>query len=386
MTNLDLIASVVFLIAQWRIAVLVLRFARRFAAKGKIAARAAVAVFLAAVAAGYACSFSNIVSGLHLSRTAAPVAGGLALAYLMTSTGVLAIYTVFDAIQKRLNAVADPGRRRVLNIAGNALMASPLAVMGYGALVQRTDFHVRELDVPLAGLPAGLDGLRVLHLSDIHLSVFLSEHELARAIDACCELQPQVAFITGDLISTFGDPLEACIRQLARVRADAGVFGCLGNHDHYAHVEARATRLAARRGIRFLRAESQQLRFGGAVLNVAGVDYQPLFHKDRYLRGAEHLVAQGAFNLLLSHNPDVFPVAVQQGYDLMLSGHTHGGQIQIEIFDQAVNPARFVTPYVNGLYRQDNAAAYVTPGIGTVGIPVRMGVPPEISLLRLRKA
>ncbi|HJT88288.1 MAG TPA: hypothetical protein VJ732_10540, partial [Bryobacteraceae bacterium] len=154
----------------------------------------------------------------------------------------------------------------------------------------------------------------------------------------------------------------------------------------YARVEARATRLAARRGIRFLRGESQQLRFGESVLNVAGVDYQPLFHKDRYLRGAEHLVAPGAFNLLLSHNPDVFPVAVQQGYDLMLSGHTHGGQIQIEIFDQAVNPARFVTPYVNGLYRQDNAAAYVTPGIGTVGIPVRMGVPPEISLLRLRKA
>ncbi|HJT87747.1 MAG TPA: hypothetical protein VJ732_07815, partial [Bryobacteraceae bacterium] len=175
MTNLDLIASVVFLIAQWRIAVLVLRFARPFSAKGKMAARAAVIVFLAAVAAGYACSFSNIVSGLHLSRTAAPVAGGLALAYLMTSAGVLAIYTVFDAIQKRLNAVADPGRRRVLNIAGNALMASPLAVMGYGALVQRTDFHVRELEVPLPGLPAGLDGLRVLHLSDIHLSVFLSE-------------------------------------------------------------------------------------------------------------------------------------------------------------------------------------------------------------------
>jgi predicted MPP superfamily phosphohydrolase len=128
------------------------------------------------------------------------------------------------------------------------------------------------------------------------------------------------------------------------------------------------------------------LRFGKATLNVAGVDYQPLNQKSTYLRGAGRLVVPGETNLLLSHNPDVFPVASRQGYNLMLSGHTHGGQISVEILDQAISPARFFTHFVYGLYRQGPAAAYVTRGIGTIGIPARIGAPPEISLLRLRKA
>jgi hypothetical protein len=119
---------------------------------------------------------------------------------------------------------------------------------------------------------------------------------------------------------------------------------------------------------------------------VAGVDYQPLFQKANYLRNAARLVVPGETNLLLSHNPDVFPVAARQGYNLMLAGHTHGGQVSVEILDQAINPARFFTPYVYGLFRQGPAAAYVTRGIGTIGIPARIGAPPEISLLRLRKA
>jgi predicted MPP superfamily phosphohydrolase len=122
------------------------------------------------------------------------------------------------------------------------------------------------------------------------------------------------------------------------------------------------------------------------VLNVAGVDFQSYREKHRYLDGAEHLLVPGAMNLLLAHNPDVFPAAARQGYNLLLAGHTHGGQVTIEILDQSITPARFFTPYVYGLYRSGAAAAYVTRGIGTIGIPARIGAPPEISVLRLRKA
>jgi predicted MPP superfamily phosphohydrolase len=125
-------------------------------------------------------------------------------------------------------------------------------------------------------------------------------------------------------------------------------------------------------------------------LNVAGVDYQRGSSKDRYLLGAQQLVYPEGFNVLLSHNPDVFPVAASQGYDLLLSGHTHGGQVTFEILDESINPARYFTPYIRGLYRlrpdDTSFAAYVTPGIGTIGIPARIGAPPEISLLTLRKA
>ncbi|MEI9975500.1 MAG: hypothetical protein WDO73_27585 [Ignavibacteriota bacterium] len=139
-------------------------------------------------------------------------------------------------------------------------------------------------------------------------------------------------------------------------------------------------------GVPILRSQTRALRFGNATLNIAGVDYQPFYERSKYLYGAEKLILPGATNILLSHNPDVLPVAAQQGYNLMLAGHTHGGQVSVEILDQAINPIRFLTSYVYGLYRQGSTAAYVTRGIGTIGIPARIGAPPEISLLRLRKA
>ena len=100
----------------------------------------------------------------------------------------------------------------------------------------------------------------------------------------------------------------------------------------------------------------------------------------------ERLVAPDAFNVLLSHNPDVFPVAAKQGYDLTISGHTHGGQVRVEILGADLNPARFYTPYTDGLYRQDQAAVFVSRGIGTIGIPARFGAPAEVSLIQLARA
>jgi uncharacterized protein len=378
---------VVFTFVQFSIARLLLGWAgHRFSGRARSAARTAIWAGSLLVVAAYLCTMSDLMARWHFPANAALLIGAADFAYFLVAAGVLAVFLVFRFARRRLDAPVDSGRRRLLNATGNVLMAGPFVLLGYGGLVQRTDFRVKEVDVPIDGLPADLDGLRLLQISDIHLSPFLSEAELARAIDTCLELRPHVALVTGDLISGRGDPLDACIRQLARVKADAGVFGCMGNHERYAGVEAVAAAESARIGIRFLRGHAQALRFGGATLNVAGVDYQSLAGKKTYLDGAEKLILPGAFNLLLSHNPDVFPVAARQGYNFMLAGHTHGGQVTVEILDQSINPARFITPYVYGLYREGKAAAYVTRGIGTIGIPARIGAPPEIALLRLRKA
>jgi predicted MPP superfamily phosphohydrolase len=139
--------------------------------------------------------------------------------------------------------------------------------------------------------------------------------------------------------------------------------------------------------VKFLRSESRVVRWGNASLNVAGVDYQNFaWRNGGYLLGAENLAQPGMPNLLLSHNPDVFPVAIEKGFNAMLGGHTHGGQVTMEILKQDLNFARFYTRYVVGLYRLNNASCYVTAGVGTIGMPVRIGVPPEITLLRLRRA
>ena len=337
------------------------------------------------MAVAFGLSFTFLARRFPLPSHASQIAGAIGQIWFFgSSAGYVAYRAVRFLAERTAPRAFSPARRRVLNVTGGALLAAPFAAVGYGALIERLDFHVRELDILVPGLPAGLDGLRLLHLSDIHLSAFLSEQDLARVIDSANELRPHLAFVTGDLITSVGDPLDACLRQVARLRADAGVLGCMGNHEAYAGVEDYLERAGARLGIPFLRRGTQALRFGDAVLNIAGVDYQ---RSDRpYLPHAERLLLPGAYNLLMSHNPDVFPVAARQGYDLMLAGHTHGGQVTIEILNQSINAARFFTPYVYGLFRQGKAAAYVTRGIGTIGIPARIGAPPEIALLRLRKA
>jgi predicted MPP superfamily phosphohydrolase len=378
--TLDIFLIVVFTLVQWRITRLVLSAARHpYLRRGIIA-------FDIFAAIAYLFTFPIVIGNVPLPTRLIMVLGAGSLAYFMTASAVLAVHTVMNLVSRILGAETNPGRRRVLNVTGNALMAAPFAVMGYGSLIQRTDFRVREIDMPVPGLPDDLDNLRILQLSDIHLSAFLSEGEFARVVDASLELRPHLAVVTGDLISAPQDPLDACIRQLARVKADAGVFGCMGNHERYARSEDYTERASARRGIRFLRGQAQALRFGKATLNVAGCDFVSNRQHANYLAGMDRFVVPGAFNLLLQHNPDVFPVAARQGYNLLLAGHTHGGQVTVEILEQSLNPARFFTPFVYGTYREGNASAYVTRGIGTIGVPARIGAPPEIALLRLRKA
>jgi len=274
----------------------------------------------------------------------------------------------------------DPARRKLLQAAGAGLCAAPLAGVGFGIL-RRNQFRVSEIQIPIPGLPRDLQGLRIVQITDIHLSPFLSEPEFARAIDMANETRANIALVTGDLITRPGDPLDACLRQLARLRAEAGVLGCLGNHEMYARVQDYVTEQGRLIGIDFLRHQARQLQFGDATLNFAGVDYQKMH--SHYLTDAERLIQPGAVNILLSHNPDVFPVARAQGYDLTIAGHTHGGQVDVEILHQHLDVARYFTPFVQGLYRKGNSSVYVSNGLGTIGMPIRLGAPAEVSVLSL---
>ena len=157
--------------------------------------------------------------------------------WAFSSTGGLIARRVWRWLLERGPADFDPGRRRLVNVAGNALAAAPFALTGFGALIQRTDFRVREVEIPIGDLPRDLQGLRILQLTDIHLGPYLSERDLARVIDESLNLRPHLVVVTGDLISMSDDPLDACLRQIARLRPDAGILGCMGNHEAYAKVQ-----------------------------------------------------------------------------------------------------------------------------------------------------
>lgn len=299
-----------------------------------------------------------------------------------------AFLSVFTAIAMILGRALPHGRpeysaarRNFLRAANLALLGAPAAAVGYGMFVERTQIRLREEEIKIPGLHPDLDGLRIVQLTDIHMSPFLTERELNRAIGIANETRANLALVTGDFITRSADPLDLCLTRLAGLRSDAGIFGCLGNHEIYAQVEDYTEREAARLGIRLLRGEAVPLQFGKATMNLAGVDYQHLL--EPYLVGAERMVLLDALNVMLSHNPDVFPVAAAQGWDLTISGHTHGGQVRVEILHQDLNVARFFTPYVDGIYQNGPASIFVSRGIGTIGLPARLGAPPEVALLRL---
>jgi predicted MPP superfamily phosphohydrolase len=290
----------------------------------------------------------------------------------------------------------NPQRRAFFHYVALLAGSLPFVAATYGVAAGRRRYTVENVEVPIAGLPAALDGFTIVQLSDIHIGDFMPRDEVARAVDIANDLGPDLAVITGDFVSDHTDPLEDCIAELSRLRAPLGVWGCNGNHEIYAGAEAVAGDLFQARGMKLLRQESAVLTWHGAPFNLIGVDYQ----RDRMTPGPhgvclqriESLVRHDMPNILLSHNPNSFPRAAELGIDLSLAGHTHGGQVKFEIVDHTISPARLITDYVAGLYRRPmnngnsrkDAFLYVNRGLGTFGFPVRLGVPPEITLLTLR--
>lgn len=335
----------------------------------------ALAFLIALMLAGFSLRLARVVLILPAGSWAIwlqAAALGWALTFLVLFAGLWIV---------RRAPRFDPRRRRWLKAAAGAAAAAPVALGGYGVFVERTALKANEVNLHLDHLPKDLDGMRLAQLTDIHLSPFLEVRELLRAVEMANEFRPHIALVTGDLITGPGNWLERCLGAVARLRPSGGTYGCLGNHEGYIRAEDRCTAQGRRLGIDFLRSEARALSFGSAIVNLVGVDYQRM--GGPYLEGAGSLLREGSLNVLLSHNPDVFPVAANLGFDLTISGHTHGGQLALNLLGQSLNVVRPFTPYVRGLYRKGPSAVYVSPGIGTVGIPVRIGAPPEVTLIRL---
>lgn len=344
-----------------------------------LTARARILMWTAAGAAGVWLLTGAALASERLAHHIPPWGSGWLVAGALLVALASAGWCCHAWFERRITF--QPERRRLLRMAQAALVSVPAVAAGYGLLIGRYAMEVREIDLPIAGLAPELQGLRIAQITDIHYGTFFTRPELERAVAMANELRAHLAVVTGDLITRHGEPLEECLDLLRGLKAEAGILGCMGNHEIYAGVEEQTAREAARRGLRFLRGEAQLLRFGAAALNVAGVDYQRLARP--FLTGAARLIRPDAVNLLLSHNPAVFDVAAAQGYSAILAGHTHGGQVNVEILNDNLNLARFFTPYVYGLYRKDAAAIYVSAGLGTVGLPLRLGAPPEVTLIRL---
>ncbi len=284
-------------------------------------------------------------------------------------------------------------RRYFLQNATRVAGAIPFVMVGYGFVRSRGFYVVEEVTVPIPNLPPALDGLRIVQLTDVHASAFMPVEEIRHVAGMAQELKADLVFHTGDTLTSRGDPLAEAIAELSQIQSAHGSFGCLGNHEIYAGVTDTATRLFTERGVRLLRNQNAELEINGAQVNLIGVDYQrqprglePESWKPYFLKGVEKLVRPEAVNILLTHNPNSFLRAADLGIQLSLAGHTHGGQVQVEILDSRWSPARFITPFISGLYERSGSHLYVSRGVGTIAMPLRLNAPAEISLLTLRRA
>ena len=284
----------------------------------------------------------------------------------------------------------DPARRRFLR--QTSVLGVGLASYGvvHGAREAHADPEIVRLDLAFPDLPAGLDGLRIAQLSDLHAGPLVHADQVARWRLLTQAERPELLLVTGDFVDSLPEEAQMVSDAFKGFPAPLGRFAILGNHDYFTDPRP-IWRILEAGGFRFLENRSAVIERNGARLALVGLQ-DPMakhghFQDIRYGPGpSPQLATQGLdpalWRICLSHRPSDWHLARQTGARLTLSGHTHGGQINLI---PGLSSALIMGKYARGLYRRKGQVLYVSRGLGVVAIPVRIGAPPEITLITLRK-
>jgi len=281
-------------------------------------------------------------------------------------------------------ALRQLSRRDWVKLSAASVATVGLGCLSYGFLV-RDHVEVSRVEVKIANLPDPFAGLTIAHLSDIHHGPYTSLDYIHRCVEIANGLNPDLVALTGDF--TFGGKrhIEPCAEALRSLKPRVGVYASLGNHDYYvgAGLVAKALRGA---GFNLLIDAKDRLESRGDKLWVMGVD--DLHYGETDLRSLMREAPREQPRIVLGHQPDWIEefAARNKHADLMLSGHTHGGQIRIPLLGAPQTPSEYGQRYTMGLVRRDAMQIYTTRGIGTVGVPSRFDCPPEIVLYTLQRA
>jgi predicted MPP superfamily phosphohydrolase len=343
------------------------------------------------------------VSGSHPYGPDPSVVRGLFAVFAVWGFGssgcalVLLCYDFLRRFVRRRSVRPGPelGRRHFLKKSVAVAAAAPFIISGHGVLLGRRRFRVDHFDLPLSGLSSSLSQLSIVHLTDIHVGPFMPPEELAAYVEAVNRLKPDLIALTGDFVSRGLDEVVPCVETLAGLKARYGIFACMGNHEVLVGAEDEMTRLFTRKGVQVLRNDAASIRIHNTALNILGIDdlRWGLPDLSRALKIAQG--EPGEVGLLLSHRPEVFPEASRAGVDVVLSGHYHGGQVKLGPDPESLSIASLLTPYAEGLFhlsRRHNLSAsggksallFVSRGIGTTGLPIRVNCPPQIAHLTLK--
>ena len=295
----------------------------------------------------------------------------------------LLVLTLFRDVSLVVSALAlsPQGYEAWTRMSAIGVMALTPAITQVGFFMARRVAPVVDVEVPLADLPAPLEGFTIAQISDIHIGPTIKRNFVEAIVERVNRLGVDMVAITGDLVDGSVRDLAQHTEPLARLESRHGTYVVTGNHEYYSGVHAWIRELR-RLGTRVLLNEHVVLDHDGAKLTVAGVTDYSAQHFDPSHKSDPHAAVKGAPTdaprILLAHQPRSASVAAQAGYQLQLSGHTHGGQFwPWNLF------VRLQQPFTAGLKRLGSMWVYVSRGTGYWGPPMRFGVPSEITLIRL---
>ena len=273
-------------------------------------------------------------------------------------------------------------RRAFLRGLAAAGIVGAVGTAAYGSLFERHDYELTETDIFIRDLPEGFDGFRIAQVSDVHHSSLVSADDVRRVVEVANSARADLVALTGDYTTASRKYVEPCAELLSGLQAPHGVWAVLGNHDH--NTGPALTRSAlARRGINVIDNANTRLRRGGDELQLAGIGDWSWVDADwaRAFAGMD----RARPTVLLSHQPSVLDRPETEGVSLILSGHTHGGQVSLPLVGAPVGHMDEFK-YLRGRFSRGPTQLYVTRGTGTIGLPLRLGARPEIAVLRLRRA
>ena len=245
----------------------------------------------------------------------------------------------------------------------------------YGVAYERHRLGLTEASLPVSGLPPALDGLRIALVTDVHHSALVPAEDVRRAVELANSTRPDLIVLGGDYV-TFGDRdfVGPVADLLAPLKAPNGVFAILGNHDDDRDMPAAL----AKKGFTVLKDQRTRLEIRGERLELAGVRFWTRRAGDlaRVLRNAEETT------ILLAHDPRRLTEAAALNVPAVLSGHTHGGQVIVP----GVGPIyKRYFPVLEGIGAQENTSIFVSRGVGTIYVPIRINCPPEVALVTLKR-
>jgi predicted MPP superfamily phosphohydrolase len=277
-----------------------------------------------------------------------------------------------------------PRRHSAWRLSTFALVESAAALAGgrrfyKHAFLERGRLVLRQESLPVAGLPAALEGFSIVQLSDFHAGALLGRGSLEHAVELANAQTPRLVVLTGDFITHHWRQALELLEDLGRLRADLGVFAVFGNHDYRGRNEARIAEAFAERGIRFLRNEGVRLEIDGAGVVLCGVeDLEEARCVD--IEATRACVRPGDVEIDLCHNPRRAQHLARAGVAAIFCGHTHGAQIDLPWL------RRLGPPHPGARVHLGATRVITSRGLGAVGIPLRCRASAEIVIARLRRA